>query len=70
MNKAILTLMLKIKLFFNIFKYKFKIKLFDKYIAGNGKSCKVNSFFCETNLKNYIGNNRNETEGCECCELI
>ena len=39
-------------------------------IAGNGKSCKVNSFFCETNLKNYIGNNRNETEGCECCELI
>jgi hypothetical protein len=39
-------------------------------IAGNGNNCKVNSFFCETNLKSYIGSNRNETEGCECCELI
>ena len=39
-------------------------------IAGNGNNCKVNSFFCETNLKSYIGSNRNETEGCECCEII
>ena len=45
-------------------------KNFRVMIAGNGTSCKVNSFFCETKLKNYIGNNRNETEGCECCELI
>ena len=40
-------------------------------IAGNGQSCKVNNFFCETSLKKNIENyNPDMVEGCECCEII
>ena len=38
-------------------------------IAGNGEFCKVNSFYCETSLKKYIGNNDMKEE-CNCCKII
>ena len=39
-------------------------------IAGNGTSCKVNSFYCETKLKNIFENKVEIAEGCQCCEII
>ena len=36
-------------------------------IAGNGACCKVNSFYCETKLKNIIENKLEMGEGCQCC---
>ena len=40
-------------------------------IAGNGSSCKVINFFCETSLKKYIGNNNfGMRDGCDCCEIV
>ena len=43
-------------------------KLYRVMIAGNGTSCKVNNFHCETKLKNIFENNRIQmVEGCQCC---
>lgn len=40
-------------------------------ISGSGTCCKVNNFYCETKLKNYLERNRLEMlEGCQCCEII
>lgn len=40
-------------------------------LAGNGETCKIKNFYCETKLKNYIGNNKDETGVvCQCCKII
>ena len=38
-------------------------------IAGNGTSCKINSFYCETKLKNIFENKVDMGEVCQCCEI-
>ena len=40
-------------------------------VAGNGLFCKINNFYCETKLKNYFENNRNEAGViCQCCQIL
>ena len=46
-------------------------KIYKVMIAGNGTSCKVNNFHCETKLKNIFENNRIQmVEGCQCCHIF
>jgi hypothetical protein len=40
-------------------------------LAGSGKYCKVNNFYCETNLKKSLLNNKKgEVEFCRCCNIF
>ena len=40
-------------------------------LAGSGLFCKLNNFYCETKLKNYFENNKNENGViCQCCKII